>query len=71
LQNEDRYWCEWVSQVFQDFRNAPPWISSSFAIEEEPRFFMNKLQGELPFGCHAWAINDPGFWKQYINKDKC
>ena len=68
LQNEDRYWCEWVSQVFQDFRNAPAWICSSFAIEEEPRFLIKELGGELPMGCHAWSINDPELWNQYINK---
>lgn len=68
LQNEDRYWCEWVSQVFREFKNAPAWLSAGFAIEEEPRFLMNELAGSLPMGCHAWAINDPGFWKQYIDK---
>jgi hypothetical protein len=68
LQNEDRYWCEWVSQVFKDFRNAPAWICSSFAIEEEPYFLMNELAGSLPMGCHAWSINNPEFWSQYIKK---
>lgn len=68
LQNEDRYWCEWVSQVFKDFRNAPAWLSAGFAIEEEPQFMMNRLAGALPMGCHAWAINDPEFWKQHIRK---
>lgn len=66
IQNEDRYWCEWVSEVFKDFKNAPPWLSATFAIEEEPRFLMKELGGALPMGCHAWAINDPEFWRQYI-----
>jgi hypothetical protein len=66
LQHEDKYWCEWVAKVFIEFKNAPSWLSSRFAIEEEPRHFMQELAGDIPMGCHAWAIIDPVFWKQYI-----
>jgi hypothetical protein len=68
LQHEDKYWCEWVTKVFKEFKNAPASLSSRFAIEEEPRHFMDQQAGELPMGCHAWAVIDPEFWKQYIYK---
>jgi len=66
LQHEDKYWCEWVAKVFTEFKNAPSWLSSRFAIEEEPSHFMQELAGDMPMGCHAWAIIDPVFWKRYI-----
>jgi hypothetical protein len=68
LQHEDKYWCVWVAKVFNEFKNAPASLSSRFAIEEEPRYFMDQQDGELPMGCHAWAVINPEFWKQYILK---
>lgn len=69
LQNEDKYWCEWVAAVFPEFSNAHPSQAAQFAIEEEPSYFMNINGGKLPTGCHAWSLNNPEFWKQYIKAD--
>lgn len=64
--NEDNYWCNWVSNVFPDFKIAPIEEAIKFSFECYPSFLFKCNNYNLPTGCHAWEINEPFFWENYI-----
>jgi len=38
-----------------------------FAFEQSPKFLLEKCNGILPFGCHAWSrYHYEDFWSKYI-----
>src|SRR6185503_12405158 len=59
--NEDLFWSI-VARRLAAFRIPPAKEALSFAFELEPRLCYEQLGRRLPFGCHAWARYDRGFW---------
>ncbi len=65
--NEDMFWCIELNRYVPQLK-IPDWkIALKFAVEHLPEKAY-KLNGGLPFGCHAWDIYDTDFWKKEIEK---
>ncbi len=65
--NEDMFWSIELNRYFPQL-NIPDWkIALKFAVEHLPQKAI-KLNGGLPFGCHAWDIYETEFWKKEIEK---
>jgi hypothetical protein len=62
--HEDVFWGRIASRVFKNFTVPGPDVAIHFAVEVVPSKYVN--DSDLPFGCHAWNRQDPGFWKRYI-----
>ena len=39
-----------------------------FAFEMCPSYLYHENGNCLPFGCHAWQKQEPGFWKPFIEQ---
>jgi hypothetical protein len=66
--NEDAFWCIELNRFVNRLR-IPDWrIALKFAVEHLPEKAY-KINGGLPFGCHAWDIYETDFWKKYIKID--
>jgi hypothetical protein len=55
--------------VFRNFRRPDAEEAHRFAIDKNADECMVKLEGEFPFGCHAWLKRDVDFWFKYINPE--
>lgn len=64
LSNEDLFWGIYAKRFYPSFRVATPSEALSFAFETNPTASLEKNGGQLPFGCHAWARYDRGFWEK-------
>lgn len=64
--NEDMFWSIWGARLDARFRIAPETQAMRFALELEPRRYVRRMHGRLPFGCHAWKKYDPDFWASHI-----
>lgn len=64
--NEDVFWAIEAPKFDRDFSVAPPLEALPFAFEVAPRWCFEKNGGKLPFGCHAWARYDRGFWNDIL-----
>ena len=63
---EDGFWGQIVPKFYDWFRVGSPEQAVRFSFEVYPRTLFKITKGRLPFGCHAWAKNDPEFWKHFI-----
>jgi hypothetical protein len=65
--NEDGFfsWC--AVKIDPAFKMAPLSVAAHFSFERKPEKLFKMTNGELPFGCHAWARYNPRFWKKFIN----
>lgn len=59
---EDEFWAYHAPFFLPDYRLPDPADALSFAIEALPRAAVGRLDGRLPFGCHAWSRMDRAFW---------
>jgi len=64
--NEDLFWSRLVPGRFSWFRVAPYEVARRFSFESNPRRLHEECGGRLPFGCHKWMENDPGFWSGHM-----
>ena len=64
--NEDRFWSDRAALFWPDFRVAPVETALGFAFERAPRYCHERLDGRLPFGCHAWYRWDRDFWEPHL-----
>lgn len=65
---EDSFWANRATHYYPSFKIAPVEIAIRFAFECVPRFFFEKNNRKLPFGCHAWEKYDRDFWEPYLLK---
>ncbi len=65
---EDNYWGARVPRNFEWFRVAPVEEALKFSFELKPaqKYELNGYR--LPFGCHAWAKHDLGFWRTHFKR---
>jgi hypothetical protein len=65
LYNEDVFWAIEAPKFDPSFQVAPAEAALSFAFEVDPRWSYERNRRTLPFGCHAWAKYDRGFWERF------
>lgn len=66
--NEDIFFSIEMNRYIRKVR-TPSWLEAlEFAIEDQPTQ-NTKMIGKLPFGCHAWDIYEPEFWKNHIQNE--
>lgn len=66
LRNEDEFWSLVAPVYDRHFRIPCERQAMRFSLELEPRQYVNRMGGRLPFGCHAWRKRDPSFWTPYL-----
>jgi hypothetical protein len=64
--NEDQFWSGRAGYFDSAFRVAPPETALQFAFETAPAWCYERNRRNLPFGAHAWAKYDQGFWRRYL-----
>lgn len=64
--NEDVFWSFCAPRLDAHFRIAFEAQAMRFALELEPRYYVARMGGRLPFGCHAWQKYEPDFWTPHI-----
>lgn len=64
--NEDGFFKYWGNLLYPLFRLPPDDVALRFAIEQSPAESLKKLNGDLPFGCHAFEKYEPEVWRYYI-----
>ena len=66
--NEDVFWSIEAQKFDPAFRVAHAEEALPFAFEVAPQWSYKKNNDRLPFGCHAWALDDRQFWKEMIDQ---
>jgi hypothetical protein len=66
--NEDVFWSLVAPVYDRQFRIPTETQAMRFALELEPRRYVDRMGGRLPFGCHAWERYDPAFWAPHISR---
>ncbi len=65
--NEDIFWSIKAPIINKKFRK-PLWKEAlHFAVESFPEEAYMEMKQKLPFGCHAFNLYSPDFWKQFIH----
>lgn len=62
----DFFWADDAVRFFPDFRVADVDSGMRFSFETEPRTCFELTNGQMPFGCHAWARYDRAFWEPHL-----
>jgi len=65
--NEDYFWSELVSNLFNFYKIPSGEIAMNFSFEVNPRHLFQLTKKKLPMGCHGFNIFEPDFWKEHIN----
>lgn len=65
--NEDGFFKYWGNILNPLFRLPPDSLAYRFSIETEPSKNLGRLNGALPFGCHAFERYEPKKWKTFID----
>lgn len=60
--NEDIFWSCEAKKFYPDFKIAPVEEAYKFSIEREIKRYIEKNNGKLPFGCHAYQKYNKPFW---------
>lgn len=64
--NEDVFWAVEAEKVDKSFKR-PAWQEAlRFSFEKYPAWSYEYINGQLPFGCHAFEKFETDFWKKYI-----
>lgn len=64
--NEDGFFKYWGNLLYPIFKLPTDEKALRFSIEDSPGVSLEKLNGELPFGCHAFEKYEWETWKQFI-----
>ncbi len=64
--NEDLFWALEAPKFDPSFRVSSAEEALPFAFEMAPRWCYEQNGMRLPFGCHAWARYDRGFWESMM-----
>lgn len=66
LMHEDLFFTLVVPLFFPGFRRPEFAEANCFAVDKKPEECFEKLNGDVPFGCHGWFKRNKGFWDQHI-----
>lgn len=64
--NEDGFFKYWGNIFYPLFKLPADDEALRFSIELAPSYSLSKLNGALPFGCHAFEKHEPETWQHYI-----
>jgi len=64
--NEDSFFEYWGNLFYPFFKLPPDEKALQFSIETSPAESLKKLNGKLPFGCHAFEKYSFETWKPFI-----
>lgn len=64
--NEDLFWGTRAKTYYPEFKIASVEDALNFAFEAEPRQSIERTNGQMPFGCHAWPRYDRKFWEPHL-----
>ncbi|WP_184544972.1 DUF5672 family protein [Mucilaginibacter sp. FT3.2] len=64
--NEDGFFKYWGNLFYPFFKLPTDELAIRFSIEESPALSLKKLNGELPFGCHAFEKYEWATWEPLI-----
>ena len=64
--NGDYFWSCQAAKYWPQFRVASVAQGLEFAFEVAPQMCFELNNRRLPFGSHAWARYDRGFWEPYL-----
>lgn len=64
--NEDYFWSMLAPKTFSGFKVLPHETALRFSFEVNPSYLYKLNGNKLPFGCHAWKVYEPGFWKPFV-----
>jgi hypothetical protein len=68
--NNDGFWADEAVRYYPGFKVAPFEEGLRFAFEVCPPLCLERNGGEMPFGCHAWARYDRGFWERFLIQEQ-
>jgi hypothetical protein len=69
--NEDVFWAVEAQKFDPAFRVPGVEEALPFAFEVAPRWSYERNGRKFPFGCHAWAKYDRGFWEEVLLDPTC
>lgn len=61
--HEDLFWAFYARKIPGEKE------ASMFSLEREPSTYYKSNDNQLPFGCHAWEIYEPEFWRTQFKKE--
>jgi len=64
--NEDLFWSLAASGYWPRFRLPTATMAARFALMVNVRNWLDKADGELPFGCHGWPRYETDVWRPYL-----
>lgn len=64
--NGDVFWSDRAVFYLPEYKVASLEQGLEFAFEVAPRKCFEMNGGKIPFGCHAWARYDRGFWEPFL-----
>jgi len=65
---EDVFWAQEAGKFVKEFLIPGVPEALEFSFEMAPRYCLAMNDGRMPFGCHAWARYDRGFWEPFLLK---
>ncbi len=67
VMHEDIFFTLVVPLFFRRFRRPGADEANRFAVDKKARECVEKLDGQLPFGCHGWFKRNQDLWARHIN----
>lgn len=67
--NEDGFFKYWGNVFYPLFKLPADEVALRFSVEESPAQSLKKLNGQLPFGCHAFEKYEWETWKPLVLKN--
>lgn len=64
--HEDVVWTGSISDAVKEFKTPKLEVASKFAFETMSSYLFEKNEKKLPFGCHAFAVYEPEFWRSHF-----
>lgn len=70
LSNEDIFWGYAAKYIISEFNISSGLDAIKFSMETNVERLYELNNKQLPFGCHAWEIRSPEFWKKILNHNR-
>lgn len=67
LAHEGYFWARRAGKFNPRFKVAPTDVAFAFGWGKYPAYCFAESDGQLPFGCDAWATHDREFWLEHRN----